>query len=449
MRRLQPVIWTKGTFLNAQYLQSQDRFLDSVLQFQTDALTSFPWGFSELRLDQEALTAGDIRLVSATGIFPDGLLFEIPGSDAAPPRRAIADHFQDDRTHLTVYLSVPDYRDGGYNVSLGNGKGDTRFVANVVNLRDENSGLSEKPIQVARKNLRFVFEDENLTGQSLMRLARIKKGPGDTFQFDQRFVPPLLDIKANEYLMSIARRLVEIMGHRSRILADNRRQRNLSLGEFGPSEIVPFWQLYTINSHFPLMRHLFETRRGHPRELFQTLLSLAGCLTTFSEEIDPMQLPKYDHDDPEPAFAELDRVVRELLEKTVKSNCVSIPLKKSKEWIYAGDMADDRFFKNTRIFLAVNAEMNEGDLIAKAPALIKVCSTTHIETLVQKALPGVTLIHQPRPPAAIPVKLKYQYFSLSTTGGAWEAVVRARTIAAYVPGDFPAPQLEAVILLPD
>jgi type VI secretion system protein ImpJ len=92
--------------------------------------------------------------------------------------------------------------------------------------------------------------------------------------------------------------------------------------------------------------------------------------------------------------------------------------------------------------------MNEADLLNKAPQLIKVCSATHIEHLVRQALPGITLTHTPRPPASIPVKLKYHYFSLNQSGAAWEAVQRARNLAAYVPGDFPAPQLELVILLP-
>ena len=46
-------------------------------------------------------------------------------------------------------------------------------------------------------------------------------------------------------------------------------------------------------------------------------------------------------------------------------------------------------------------------------------------------------------------KLNYQYFSLSQTGVAWEAVTRARNLAAYVPGDFNNPQLELIILLPE
>jgi type VI secretion system protein ImpJ len=58
------------------------------------------------------------------------------------------------------------------------------------------------------------------------------------------------------------------------------------------------------------------------------------------------------------------------------------------------------------------------------------------------------LTHLPRPPAALPVKLNYQYFSLSQGGVVWEAITRARNLAAYVPGDFPNPQLELLILLP-
>jgi type VI secretion system protein ImpJ len=44
--------------------------------------------------------------------------------------------------------------------------------------------------------------------------------------------------------------------------------------------------------------------------------------------------------------------------------------------------------------------------------------------------------------------MKYQYFSLNQSGAAWESVTRARNFAAHVPGDFPNPQMELLILLP-
>ncbi|HUQ93555.1 MAG TPA: type VI secretion system baseplate subunit TssK [Bryobacteraceae bacterium] len=450
MKRLQPVIWMKGTFLNAQYLQSQDRFLDSTMQFQMEALSSYPWGFRELRLDQEALAAGNIAVSRASGIFPDGLLFDVPNADPAPSLRPIAEYFEKDQTTCDVYLAIPGYRERGLNVTMANrSNSDTRYLADVVMLRDENTGLMEKPVQVARKNFRFLFEGENLKGYSTLRIARVKKTAAGTLQFDTRFQPPLLDIETSDYLMSIARRLVEILSAKSSILAGLRRQKNLTLADFGSSDIANFWLLYTINSHFPIIQHLFETKHGHPQELFTVMLSLAGCLTTFSTNIHPRDLPSYAHDDVEPPFSDLDEKVRTLLETVVPSNFISLPLKLVAPHIYATALADDKYFRDTRMYLAINSEMNEGELIAKTPALIKVCSANQIELLVRQALPGVLLTHTPRPPSAIPVRLNHQYFSLNMSGVYWEAVLRARNLAAYVPGDFPSPQLELIILLPE
>ena len=84
MKQLQPVIWMKGTFLSPQHLQTQDRFLENNLRFQLEALSYQPWGFSELQINQEALAAGNFQITRATGIFPDGLVFDIPNSDLAP-----------------------------------------------------------------------------------------------------------------------------------------------------------------------------------------------------------------------------------------------------------------------------------------------------------------------------------------------------------------------------
>src|SRR5215510_2785077 len=144
MKRLQPVIWMKGAFLNAQYLQSQDRFLDNSLQFQMESLSSYPWGFRELRLDQEALAAGNIAVSQARGVFPDGLLFDIPDADQVPPQRPIAEYFEKDQTQCDVYLAIPAYREKGLNVSMGNRTADTRYIADVIMLLDENTGTTEK-----------------------------------------------------------------------------------------------------------------------------------------------------------------------------------------------------------------------------------------------------------------------------------------------------------------
>jgi type VI secretion system protein ImpJ len=449
MNRLQPVIWRKGTMLSPQYLQTQDRFIENTLQFHLDALAYSAWGFRRLQLNQEALEAGYVAISDAEGIMPDGLLFDIPNSDAAPSPKPLADCFEQDQTQLDVFLAIPHYRDRGLNVSLAKSKADTRYLAEVAMLRDENTGLSERPIQIARKNFRVLVEGESQQHASVLQMARILKTAAGLYQYDSRFVPPLLDLASSDLLVSILRRLVEILSAKSTQLAGTRRMKNLSLADFGSADIANFWLLYTINSHFPLMQHLFETRRGHPEVLYQAMLSLGGSLTTFSSTIHPRDFAKYEHDNLGPCFEDLDEKIRLLLDTVIPTNFVSLPLKLVQPSIYATALADDKYMRNTRMYLAVRSETNEADIISKVPYLVKVCSANHIEHLVRNALPGVALTHTPKPPSVIPVKLNYQYFSVSQSGVAWEAVTRARNFAAYVPGDFPSPQLELLILLPE
>jgi type VI secretion system protein ImpJ len=449
MRQLQPVIWMKGTFLSPQYLQTQDRFIENSLQFRLDSLNANPWGFLSLKIDQELLAAGVFAISGASGIFPDGLLFDFPASDPPPASKPLLEFFEPDQKTLDVFLSIPNLRDPGLNVSLAQQKADTRYLAEAVMVRDENSGTSEQAVQVARKNYRLLVEGESRQECSVLRVARIERTESGSLQLDPRFVPPVLDFSQNDYLCAISRRLVEILSAKSSQLAGLRRQKNLSLADFGSSDIANFWLLYTINSHFPVFQHLFETRRGHPENLFHAMLSLAGCLTTFSTKIQPRDLPVYDHDNLSECFSLLDQIVRDLLETVVPSNFVSLPLKLVQPSIYVTALADDKYLAGTRMYLAVNAEMNEADLAGRAPYLLKVCSATHIEHLVRQALPGIQLTHVPRPPSSIPVKLNYQYFSLDQSGIVWEAIGRARNLAVYVPGDFPAPQLELIILLPE
>src|SRR5215467_13031658 len=313
MKRLQPVIWTKGTFLTPQHLQVQDRFLEDTLQFRLEALKFCPWGFSELVIDQQKLATGDFAISRASGIFPDGLLFDIPDADPAPSSRSLAELFEPGMKNMDVYLTVPDYRQRGLNIAIGQRDAGTRYVAEVATYRDENTGSSEKPVQIARKNMRFMVGGENREGNSSLRIANVEKAEGDTFRLNPRFVPPLLDIRASEYLMGLLRGMIEILAARSTQLSGVRRQKNQSLADFSAADIANFWLLYTMNSHFPVIRHLFETRHGHPEEAFSALTSLAGSLTTFSHKVQPADLPIYDHNDLGACFTELDVKLRLLL----------------------------------------------------------------------------------------------------------------------------------------
>src|SRR5215469_7298496 len=105
MRQLQPVIWSKGTFLTPQHLQTQDRFIEGTLDFRLNALSFRPYGLEVLQIDQEALAGGNLALSKCVGIMPDGLAFEIPNSDSAPPSKPLAQSFEPEQNELDVFLA--------------------------------------------------------------------------------------------------------------------------------------------------------------------------------------------------------------------------------------------------------------------------------------------------------------------------------------------------------
>jgi type VI secretion system protein ImpJ len=447
MKQLQPVIWSKGTFLTPQHLQLQDRFAEDSLTFRIQALSYRAYGFQTLAVDHEKLAEGQFTVAEASGMMPDGVLFDIPHADRGPDSRQFADFLGEEQESLDVYLTLPDERQYGLNVSMDSTVA-TRYVARTATFRDENTGANEKPVQLAGKNFRLLLEGESREGTSALRIARVQRTGTGTFRLDPVFVPPMLNAGAHDFLASILRGLVERLAAKSTALSALRRQKNQTLADFTASDIANFWLLYAVNSHLPVLHHFFNCQKVHPETLYAEMVTLAGALTTFSSSVRPEDFPAYDHDELGACFGKLNTTLLELLETVVPSNFVSLPLRLVQSSVYATAMDDDKYFANTRLYLAVSSDINKGELIRRVPQLVKVCSAAHIDRLVKQALPGMTLMHMPSPPSAIPVKLNFEYFSLESSGAAWEAVCRARNLAAYVPDDIRNPELELIILLP-
>jgi len=461
MRQMQRVLWTKGVLLNPQHLQAQDRYLEDKLGFHLSALAPSSWGLLDLEMDPEALEAGEVRMAGAAGLFPDGLPFHVPDADRAPAPRRVEGHWKPDQDSLTVHLAIPEYREGGQNVSPAGDDSGTRYSPEVLSLRDEHTGLAEKEILVARKNFRLLLEGEASEGASTIAVARILRSEGGEMRYDPDFVPPVLDVSASDRLLAILRKLVEVLAAKSAELGGARRQQNRSLADFGRSDVAHFWLLYTVNSHLPVVRHLYEpapsdgrggpvrVRRAHPLRLYRIMAELTATLMTFEPSRHPRDLPSYDHTRLGPCFAELERILLDLLETAIPSNCDTLLLEPVGNSIHATRMTEDRHASAIQAYLAVTSEMDQSRLIEKAPDWIKVGSRDAIQDLLGQALPGVALRHVATPPSAVPVKMGCQYFRLEMSGRRWSEILESRTVAAWVASEIEDPMLELVLLLPD
>jgi type VI secretion system protein ImpJ len=456
MKNLSRVVWSEGMYLGPHHFQAQSRYFEDSIRFATAALWFEPWGLVAAQLDPESLKNGTVALVHARGIFPDGMAFHMPESDPLPETRNITDLFPPVRDAITLSLAAIPRHPEGPNTYLpdeasghGNGSnGAVRYHAEVQMLFDETTGRDEKPVQIGRKNIALRLDTEPAGEYTALPIARITRDGSGHFIYDPEFIPPCVAISASPRLMSILGRLIEILeekGKRFQRTSSGGKER--SWAEFSTRDIANFWFLHTINSALPGLRHQYLTKRGHPEQLYMDMLRLGGGLCTFAIEAHPQELPLYDHKDLQKSFGELDHKIRSYLETIIPTQYIEIPLVKRAEYFYEGEVTDQRCLDRARWIFAVRAGVSEPEVIAKTPHVVKLCSKQFVPRLVKQALPGLALTHLPVPPATIPVKADFQYFSVSRSGPCWEHIVQSRHIGLYVPGDLPKPSVELMAVL--
>ncbi len=446
MRQLQPVIWSKGVFLSPQHLQAQDRYFEESLRFNMEALSFRFWGYASLQIENASIIEGQLQLAEVSGLFPDGLPFDTATADEAPPSRSLDECMSGGMNACTFFLAIPEARRGGIHVAQQRSGLSTRFYAELRMLRDENGGGVEKPVSLARKNLRIVAEHENLEGLITIPLTRVLRTDAGRYTLDQDFVGPMLNVRASSRLLRTLRGLVETLVSRSAQIAGGRRQRSQSLADFSAADVASFWLLYTINSHLPILHGLLEASHVHPESLYKQLLALAGALTTFSHTVGPLDFPRYEHETQGSSFCKLESQILHLLDTVIPSRFLALPLRQSRDSVYTTEIERDEYLLGARAYLAIAADVPIAELVTRTPALVKACSATHLETLIRQALPGIPMTHVASPPREIPVKLHFQYFSLDRVGAAWETVQRARNFGVYVPDELRNPRMELILL---
>jgi type VI secretion system protein ImpJ len=152
-------------------------------------------------------------------------------------------------------MAVPQYRERGLNVATSTRQGSARYRAEIELFRDENTGLSEKPVQVARKNLRLLVDGESLDGFSRCRGA--DRAPGGDVPAEPRFFRRCSISRRR--LPAESRANWEILTARRR---DGLRRRRIRVWPISRRRTSPILLLYTVNSAFPQFRHLFGRGRA-------------------------------------------------------------------------------------------------------------------------------------------------------------------------------------------
>ena len=443
------MVWAEGMYLGPHHFQVQNRYVEDLIDFALSSLSYEPHGLVGYALDEEALFNGTLSVLHARGVFPDGLSFDIPQSDAAPPDRNMAEVFPPTRNEIEVFLGIPRRKPNGPNTGSGNSEvvSQTRFTAESQTVADEVNGHDQQSVQLARKNLRLLLENEASEEIVRLPLARILRDGTGHFVADRDYAPPCLQITACQGLSEAILSLIEVLEQKSAELAAWQVAPGSSASAFSAREIANSWLLHSVNTSIASLRHLCYTKHAHPEEIYVELSRLAGALCTFGAKSHPRDVPLYDHYALAECFRKLIEHIRFHLELVLPSNCIQIPLKRADEYFHAGMITDERVLGKARWILAVHSTIGEVEVISQTPRLVKICSWEFIRKLVSKAMPGLTLTHIPSPPVAISPRLDAQYFSVERSGPCWDHIEQTKRLGIYVPGELERATIEILALL--
>ncbi len=446
MKFLSRVVWSEGMHLAPQHFQTQSRYFEDSLWFLNSNLHSAPWGFLHLALDQEAVRNGEAILSHASGILPDGLIFDVPDSDPAPTAARLGEMFTAIQSEITLHLAIAQRLDQGRSYGEAE-SGSLRYSAVERELRDDTQGMGECNVPLARKNFRLVSAADVTEEEVSLPVARIARDGRGGFACDPSFIPPTLRIGASEALLTLLLHLESALSEKIAATRSNR----LGSGRFelGTSalDVQNYWFLHALCSAIPALRHHLQERRSHPESVYGDLCQLAGALSTFSLESSLDEIPSYQHQDLSSTFRQLDALIRRSLEVVAPSNSAALSFKQIDSCIWTAEIKDERCFRRSRWILGIRSPMQESVLLRQAPRLLKVCSAEGVVKLVERALPGMELQHLQVPPAALHAQADMHYFSIAQTGPCWQHILQTRQVGVYVPGDLEGAVFELTVLL--
>ncbi|MFL9920603.1 type VI secretion system baseplate subunit TssK [Paraburkholderia fungorum] len=441
-------LWAQGIFMTPQHFQQQalwDRFADERV---ARIASPEPWGINRVAFDTHALAIHRLQMTTLDVRLPDGTFVDSETADWLPAARDLGDVPSPIEAVVVLAALALFDAQGGNCIEMGvKPARPRRLVREYLQVADLN-GEGEEEISVERHALALLFDFEDYGDYVTCPVGRLVRNAQGRFEIDPAFVPPCLVLSASTQLTARMNRLAEVLGAKSASLAVRRRERSDQIADYAVADVSLFWLLHSVNSTWPELARLCQAPHQHPERLYGVLARLAGSLLTFSTTETLQAIPPYDHHAPEPGFAELESLIRTLLDTVIPSRVVPIALERARGTVWVGKINDERLVNGADYYLSVQSTLPAHALLEQLPRLCKAGAPDEVEQIVNSALPGIPLRAMSRLPAAIPIRIENQYFALDSMHPAFKRMAAAHACQFYVPASIPDVSLELYAVLP-
>ncbi|WP_019409409.1 type VI secretion system baseplate subunit TssK [Pseudomonas psychrophila] len=432
------VIWREGMLLRPQHFQQSDRYYDHQMKTRTQLLGRYTWGFLRLEIDVQFLNMGKLVISQASGVLPDGSLFELGGSTSPlvldVPRNTAS---------TAVYLALPLVT-GNHIETRRSDQTDVlaRYTAHDIEVSDVNAGDdSSSQVSCARPDFRLLLGEQQSDQACVkLQLCHILDTTSDgVIRLDEQFIPTFIHAHASGYVLSCLKEVISMISNRGDALADRIR----SNGKVGGAEVGDFMMLQLVNRTELVLRHYLSLEQLHPEELYCSLLAMLGDLATFGSESKRPQLQStYQHSNQGESFRALMDSIRQVLSMVLEQHAIELVLESRQYGILVSPLTDHTLLSTTSFVLAAHAQCDSEELRHRLPAHLKIGPVENIRQLVNLHLPGFKVKPLPVAPRQIPFHSNKTYFILELGNEDLAQLERSGGFAFHVSGEFSALELQ-------
>ncbi|MER9177068.1 type VI secretion system baseplate subunit TssK [Mesorhizobium sp. M0955] len=432
------VLWSEGLFLRTQHFQQQDRFFEATVRGALQAGQLHTFGFQQLTLDKALLDAGQISILSARGIFPDGTPFSIPDQMDAPRPLPVTP----DTGAGPVLVALPLEPAGGVGFDPAHAPpSGARYHGRIVSVRDAVQGGSDpEEIEIARPQSLLLAPGKSVGGYTALPIADIKGVRADGgVSLDETFLPPALVTGAVAWYRQL---LLEVVTGLDQIAEAHGK---MVMGGPGRS-VEDLLMLNLANAARPRLAHMLAQDVFHPAELYLELAGLAGSMATYGSSARRLgEVPAYDHMAPGPPFSALADALRSLILslRYIEPKSRALPVMRHSTNVWKIRIDNPKLLVASRIVIRVGSELSEDALRKIFVNQATVGSADEFEGLWKSRLPGIPLKPLHSQPREIPYDGDRLCLELDQKSEHWASLLGAPGFVIGVSGVLPSePQVD-------
>lgn len=444
MKAEQP-LWGRGIMISPQHFQQQVAYAAWSVECIARMGLNHPWGVIESTFEPEALKLSRLKAHKLHVRFQDGTLVDTDNADALPPALSL-----DGEAHeVVVVLALPLLRANGGNCLKPDEVAERpiRYRQRWHDVRNQ-FGDDTRQIAVMQSELTLRFAHQNNSDYLTCPVARLQQDLQGGWTLDATFIPPLLTVQGSRWLVTQLDQLMTQLRARLTRLMAMRRESNERMADFAVADVSLFWLLNALNSAEPVLGQFLRFPQSPAERLYPELARLAGSLLTFSLEHQVSAIPAWQHEQLNAVFPPLFDLLSDLLEASLPSRVISIELEHDKRLhFWQARLHDPRLREGADYYLSVRSPIPVAQLQEQFPRQCKVGSPDHVRGIVNSSRVGVPLTPLRHVPAAIPLRLENQYFSLDISRPEGMAMLESGSCMFYVPGMLGEPELELFAVL--